>query len=214
MGSAPFHVKDCSLALIATGEAAASLVELRDQLYRIPTSSLYYHFWGGRLRLSFAHPEYHNDFSYWAHFSLHDEILTERLSIIDPTEYADLEELRKRVIDIIEERLEEIEYVVWTRENKFHFLRSIIVVYDVGQKTMAPSELKGIIPKIPLTSIFYHFIDARRRTQEGSDDFSLWLSSFDRQFSELISKIKLIDPYFLSLSEIRQKLVELFNQYL
>ncbi len=210
-----FEVKDCNLSLIATGEIAESLLELKDLLYRVPAISLYYHFWGGRLRISFVHPEYHNDFARWAHLGLHDEILSERLTIIDPTEYPDYEELRKKVIDVVEERLEEVEYMLWSRkEYKFHFLRSIIIVYDMGITLSVPSDLKGVVPKMPFTSIFYHFIDARRRTPDGSDDFSIWLAGFGESFKDLVQKIKLIDPYFLSLSEIRQKLVELFNEHL
>ncbi len=213
MAIEPFHVKDCNLALIATGEVAESLIELRDLLYRIPSSSLYYHFWGARLRTSFI--QYHNDFARWAHFGLNDDILTERLSIIDPTEYPDLEDLRIVVVDILEDRLEEVQLITWSRnESKFHFLRSIIIVYDSGYSISVPSDLKEIIPKFTPSSIFYHFIDAKRRTSDKSDDFSLWLSSFDQKFTELIKKIKLIDSYFLSLTEIKQQLADLFNQYL
>jgi|SRR5579872_5637018 len=215
MASNLFCLKDCNLSLIATGIVAESLNEMRDQLYNIPDSSIYYHFWGGRLRISFVHPEYHNDFSAWAHFGLHDDILTERLAIIDPTEYAGIEPLRQKVIDVIEERMDEIETVTWSRkEHVFHFLRSILIVYDMELKTNIPSDLKVLIPKMTPTSIFYHFIDARRRTPEKLDDFSQWLSGFGTQFAELIEKIKGIDPYFLSLSEIRQKLTELFGIYL
>jgi hypothetical protein len=217
MNSNFFCLKDCNLALIATGIMAESLIELRDHLHRIPTSSLYYHFWGGRLRMSFVHPEYHNDFSWWAHFGLHDDILTERLAIIDPTEYKDIEDLRKRLIQVIENRIAEVDYMPWSRnENRFHFLRSTIIVYDLCHEPLGcvNSDLKTFISKMTPTSVFYHFIDARRRTSDGSDDFSVWLAGFGTQYEELIKKIKLIDPYFLSLSEIRKLLTELFNEHL
>ena len=211
----PFVIKDCNLSIIATGIVAESLIELRDHLYEIPLSSIYYHFWGGRLRISFAHPEYHNDFARFAHFGLNDEILTERLAIVDPTEYENLEDLRKKVIDIIEERIEEINIVIWSKnEYKFNFLRSIIITYDSKTKIESPPDLKTLIPKLTPSSIFYHFIDSRRRTQEKKDDFSYWLSQFENKNEELINKIKEIDPYFLSISEIKQKLNELFNRYL
>lgn len=213
--SQPLVVKDCNLSIIATGEVAESLSELKDILYRIPPTSLYYHFWCGRLRISFVHPEYHNDFAQWAYFGLRDKTLAERLTMIDPTEYNNYEDLRKKVIDVVEERLEELEYRLWTeKEDRFHFLRSIIIVYDTGVTILQPLDLKTIIPKMSPTSIFYHFIDARRRTADGSDDFSLWLASFGDQFKDLIQNIKLIDPYFLSLSEIKQRLVQLFSEKL
>lgn len=215
MGKSPFYLNDCNLALVATGEVAESLIEMRDRLYQVSTGSLYYHFWGSRLRLSFVHPEFHNDFAKWANLGLRDDILTERLSIIDPTEYPDLEALRRKVIDVIEERIDESEYFFWSRkEEKFHFIRSVTIVYDTGRTALVPSDLKGIVPILTLTSIFYHFIDARRRTPDKTDDFSAWLSSFGDQFGPLIDKIKQIDPYFLSLSEIRQDLVNLFNEFL
>lgn len=43
-----FFVKNCSLAAIATGDRASSLVELRDRIATIDEECLYYHFWGGQ----------------------------------------------------------------------------------------------------------------------------------------------------------------------
>lgn len=209
----PFILKDCTLAVCATGESANSIKELRDTLEKIHPGSIYYHFWGERLRPSFVHPEYHNDFARWAHFSLNDNVLSERLGIVDPTEFSDNEELRKVLIEIIEERLDEIEYIFWSKKgSRFHFLRSIIIVFDTTLSVSHPSELKGIIPALPPTALYYHFIDARNRTQERTDDFSVWLKSFNGEFEELISKVQHIDPYFLTLTEVRQKLSEILNE--
>lgn len=207
-----FILKDCTLAVKATGEFVASIKELHDALKHVSTNSIYYHFWGERLRPSFVHPEYHNDFAKWAHFSLHDNILSERLGIIDPTEYNSIEELRSVLLDIIEERLDEVEYLVWSKkENKFFFLESNVIVFNGNVSVKHPSELKKIIPTLSPSAIFYHFIDARIRTPDSSDDFSTWLLSFGEEFSELISNIKHVDPYFRTLTEIRQKLTEIFN---
>lgn len=213
--SEPFLIKDCALARISTGESAISLMHLRDILTRIPLSSIYYHFWGSRLRPSLMHPEYLNDFAHFAHYSLNDDYLAERFGVIDPTVCNDLEELRAILIDIIEERLDEIRFAVWSKDGqRFHFLRSITVVFDTPLLIQTPSEFKSIVPILSTSSIFYHFIDARRRTPEKTDDFSYWLSSYKENFPELVEKIGHIDPYFLSLLEIRQKLSECFNQYL
>jgi Family of unknown function (DUF5752) len=210
----PFFVKDCALAVISTGEAAASIVEFKDVLTRIPASSLYFHFWGRHFRPSFVHPELHNDFARWTSHYLHDPILAERLGIVDPTEYADLEELRQAVLEVIEQRLEEIERISWsTRENKFHFLRSVIVVFDTSTTIAHPFELKTLLPTLTATSIFYHFIDARRRTPTSIDDFSSWLAEEGGEYADLLKKIQHIDPYFLSLTEQRQKLTEIMGSY-
>jgi hypothetical protein len=59
---------------------------------------------------------------------------------------------------VIEERLEEMGSLFWYRkEYKFHFLRSILIIFNTGIRITAPPDLKGIIPKLTFTSIFYHF---------------------------------------------------------
>lgn len=211
---APFFLKDCALIGVSTGESASSLLQMKEVLERIPLSSIYHHFWGGRLRPTFIHPDYLNDFAYWAHFALHDNILSERLGVIEPTEFIDLEELRKTLVEIIESRLDEIEFILWSKqEQKFYFTRAITLVFDTPVVVNNPPELKNIIPLLPPSSIFYHFIDARRRTPNREDDFTFWLKEYGGDFGELLDKIKLIDPYFLSLPEIKMKLVELFNKF-
>jgi hypothetical protein len=205
----PFCVKDCALAVMSTGEAAGSLVELKEVLGRVPTSSLYFHFWGRHFRPFFLHPELHNDFALWAYRHLNDHILAERLGILDPMDYNSLEELRKAILEAIEQRLDEVEHLWGTsRENKFHFLRSRIVVFDTEMTIECPADLKTHLPAFTSSSFFYHFIDARRRTADGSDDFSAWLTE-EAVNGELMHQIQHIDPFFLSLLEQRQKLTEM-----
>lgn len=210
----PFYIKDCALASISTGEAASSMAEFKQILTHIPTSSLYFHFWGRHFRSTFVQPEFHNDFARWSYYYLHDRILSERLGIIDPTDYGDLENLRDHLVEIVEQRLDEIEFAFWSiGENKFHFLRSTIIVFDTAMTINHPSELARILPTLSASSIFYHFIDARRRTSTGVDDFSFWLAEEEPIYSPLLSQIQHIDPFFLTLTEQRQKLTEIMDAH-
>jgi hypothetical protein len=210
----PFAVKDCALAAIATGKRAQNLRELRDNLQTIHPGSIYYHFWGGLLRPRFDDPEYNNDFAGWVRHGLHDHMLAERLGVVDPTDYQDIEDLRRELIDVIEERLEETELVQWSRsDQQFHFIRSQIVVFDTYKRIDTPEELAMAVPNMSIGSIFYHFIDARRRTEESVDDFEAWLAGFGDKHAALYNKIAAIDPYFISLSELRQQLVSLFSAH-
>jgi hypothetical protein len=63
------------------------------------------------------------------------------------------------------------------------------------------------------SSIFYHFIDARRRTSDGRDDFSDWLTGFGDEYVTLQEQLAGVDPYFSSLSELRDELALLFTAY-
>lgn len=208
----PFVVKDCTLISIATGEEAQNLRELSDRLETIHPGCIYYHFWGGMLRSSFDEPEYQNDFAAWAWRSLHDPHLAERLAIIDPTHLKDLEDLRRELVDVIEERLAESELIPWTRSGqRFNFIRSQIVVFDTGTRITHPREMEKRIASLSLGSVFYHFIDARRRTECSRSDFVEWLQIFNGGlYDELIRRINAIDPYFTTLAELRQELAAVF----
>jgi hypothetical protein len=211
----PFAIKDCALIAIATGKRAQNPRELKSMLANIDEDSIYYHFWGGRLRPRFDDPEYHNDFAIWARHGLHDKVLSERLSLIDPTEFPILDDLRNEIIEVIEERLEEIEVPPSsTHDNQFEFIRSQIVIFDTRQKVSNPSEFAEVIPRMSVGSIFYHFIDAQRRNENRLDDFQNWMKDLGKKYQALIDNLKEVDPYFLSLVELRRRLTEIFANYI
>ena len=209
-----FRIKDCALAALATGKSAQNLKELRDILIDIDASSIYYHFWGGLLRPRFDDPEYHNDFASWARHALHDGMLAEKLSAIDPVDFPDLEDLRKELIEVIEERLDESEVIPWCEPDaKFHFITSQIVVFDTRKVINKPHELVEAIPAMTRSSIFYHFIDARRRTPENIDDFRAWLKGFNGEYEFLCELLSTVDPFFPTLSELREQLASIVKEY-
>jgi hypothetical protein len=211
----PLLVKDCALITIATGIRAQNLRELRDRLETVHPSSVYYHFWGRLLAPSFEQPEFNNDFAAWARHGLHDHVLAERLAVVDPTEFPDQELLRQELIEIIEERLYESTMVPWAKaDQQFYFKRSKIVVFDTKQRIEEPRMLPQVLPTLSLGSIFYHFIDARRRPPGGIDDFSAWLDAFGDAYAGLRSEIGSIDLYFSTMSEIRAHLAHLCTTHL
>jgi hypothetical protein len=210
----PFQIKDCALAAIATGRRAQNLRELRDHLMTIHPGSIYYHFWGGLLRPRFDDPEYHNDFARWARDGLHDARLAERLGVIDPADFTNLEELRQETAEVIEERLDETELVPWSKPDKqFHFIRSQIVVFDTHHRIDQPKELATVVPHLSVSSVFYHFVDARRRPPEAIDDFRAWLAGFGERYTTLCEQLAEVDPYFVTLAELRDELTGLFQTH-
>lgn len=213
-GILPFYVKDCALASIATGINARSLIELKDQLSTIHSSSIYYHFWGGRLRTSFEYTEYHNDFSSWVHDFLHDDILAERLELLNPQDFENIEELRNELIEIIDDRLEEREIIPWVKaENKFHFVKYKIIVFQTRHQVNIPNELVRIIPLLTRSSLFYHMIDASLRTPSHTNDISEWLNQYQGQYQDLVNAIKRVDPYLISLTDLQTKLLDITTAY-
>ena len=212
----PFEVRDCALAAIATGRSAQNLKELRDELRDVDEASIYFHFWGGLLRPTFDDPSYNNDFARWSHDVLHNNALAERLSVIDPTDYADLEGLRSALIEVIEDELDESDSPPWaSRENRFLFIRSRIVIFDSGIVVTDPKELPRAVSEMSQSSVFYHFIDARRRTPRGVDDFSTWLTDLDADAHlELCTELAGIDPYYGTLDETKRNVSAVLRRFL
>ncbi len=209
-----FRIKDCALAEIATGSRAQNLRELRDNLEHIDTDSIYYHFWGALLRPRFINREFNNDFAEWARRGLRDYRLSERIAVLDPTAYPETEQLRRELIELIEERLEESEHVPWARKDEqFHFRRSKIVVFDTGIELSRPEQLVEAVPAMSLGSVFYHFIDARRREPRGQNDFQAWLGGCGEAYHGLCLQLGSIDPFFQSLPELRRQLSDGFRNW-
>jgi hypothetical protein len=212
--NSPFYVKDCALVVLATGRKALLLQEFRNELKSVQSSSIYHHFWGSLLQPRFEHREYNNDFAAWVRHGVHDAVLAERLAALDPTQSGDLESLRDEILELIDARTEEAEALRWTRATEqFEFLCSQIVVFDTKRTLARPEELADAVPELSTSSIFYHFIDARRRTEDRRDDFSDWLEGFDGRYAELQWVLAGIDPYFGSLSDLREVLGGIFRAH-
>jgi septum formation topological specificity factor MinE len=209
-----FLVKNCALASVATGASASSLLELRDKIVIVDEASIYHHFWGGRMNPRFVELQRHNDFASWVYHRLHDHVLAERLSVIDPTEFDTLEALRQELLETIERRLDEYETIFWTKKvDRFNFVSSKVIVFDSSLSLHNPEDFPALIAVLPPSSIFYHFIDARTRTRTKTDDFSVWLQFFGSTYDSLIDQIQAIDPYFLSLTQLREELVRVCSCY-
>jgi len=210
----PFEIRDCALVCFATGIRVQNLSELKEKLSVVDSSSIYHHFWGRLLQPQFTEPEYNNDFASWAWRALNEKALAEKLSMVNPAKFDSMEALRQELIEIIEIRLDETEIVPWAKvDQQFHFIKSQIVVLDTGRKVESPEKLKDVIPEFSRESIFYHFIDARRRTPHKEDDFSAWLRGFGDDFLDLRVRLASIDPYFSTLNHLREIIYKVFVEF-
>lgn len=192
---------------------AYNLRELYDRIITCSAESIYHHFCETTLRPTFDDPLFRNDLAVWCHHSLNDEILAERLGILDPYDYGDMEEIRRIVLDIIDERLSELTHIPWAKPGKeFHFLQALTIVFETGRVIKDPIELPEAISRITTSSLYYHFIEARRRVEGGYDDFTAWLMDWNERGEALIKSFSVIDFYFLTLKELQSQLAQSAEQ--
>ena len=206
----PFKVKDCALISQMGGvDSAINLRELKDRILTCPIESLFYHFCETHIRPAFDDPEFSNDLAVWASRDLRDRVLAERLGILNPYRFESLEKLREAVLEIIDERLSEVDMIPWVRRSEdFRFMRAVTAVFSTRRKLKTPQALIKAIPRMTDSTIYYHFIEARRRRPTKIDDFSDWLGQFGKETEDLIRALAEIDFYCLTRSGLRQALID------
>ena len=74
-------------------------------------------------------------------------------------------------------------------------------------------EFCGALQTVGLDSVYYHFVEARRRLGDRKmDDFSLWIAT-NFTAPSLVTAIRDIDIYFYTLAEIRDTILALVQEY-
>lgn len=209
-----FEVKDCALLLRTSGlPPALNLRELRERIGSAGDNVLAHHFFETSLRPTVDDPFYRNDFAVWASLRLRDAVLAERLGIIDPYACSSMEELRAIVLEILDDRLGEAPTLASCLPGQeFIFLEAVTVVFDTGERIRQPSELAAAIGRMTSGSIYYHFLDARRRPPRRKDDFTAWLLDRGEPIDAYTRRLSSIDFSFRTLPQIREALVQALRQ--
>lgn len=210
----PFALYDCSLARNPIGRSCSNLRELLDAIHTVPEMVLEHHMSRCALEDHFELYEFPNDLAHWCWEALGDHVLGEQLALVDPYQRESLESLRSELVNIIEERVWELDRVPWCRAGlEFHLVGSRLVAFDTGDRLTTPAAMAEALPRMSRRSIFYHVHNARRRSLGRSDDFSAWLDHYGSDAS-LVAKIRAIDFHFLNLNQLRVQLIETFQQHL
>jgi hypothetical protein len=201
----PFRLMDSTLTVLSVGLVSQTLRELRDYLALAPPNSITYHFHGSLLGPMFDDPEYPNDFALWARRQLHDGVLAERLGVLDALDFPNVEDLRQEILDVLDDRLAEHDAVPQVpRGGEFHFQSSQLIVFDTGLRFDSATALARGARTFTSGSVYYHFIEARRRAPLRIDDFSHWLSGWGPSAEPAVRRLEAIDPIFWSLTELRE----------
>lgn len=210
----PFKFMESAVIPLATGIRAQTLRELYAGLTRVPDSSVYFHFWGRMVRPHISESEFNNDFASWVNSSLRDFKLAEALSAINPVKFQNFDDIRKVVLNILDKRLENEDFLSWKKSDRdFHFLACRKLMFETGRQTLSLEEFPTAVKHTSRESFFYHFIDGRRRSPECKDDFTVWLEQFSDVTADLRRKLKNVDSYLFSLTELQRQVFTIFDEW-
>lgn len=190
------------------GRRANSLDSLLEGIRTVPKSSIYYHTHRFLMEHHYLLPEPSNDFAYWTTKILGLTRVGERLASLDIVSYETIEDMRAAFIGIISDELPRLKRAPECQEGEeFHFMYCRTVVLPTSFHANNLNEFLDAIGHVTTNSLYYHFFEATLRIGEGENDFSKWLVSVGE--SELAEQLSKLDPYTMTLEELRQKIIRL-----
>lgn len=188
--------------------------ELMDRLEEVPPGSIFYHTHGYFLRHRAFTTAYGNDFATWVAGQVGDQVLAERLAVVNPFEFASLETLREELITTIHDHLMRRSSVPRVEFGEaFYFQQSHIVEVPLVEDIRTLPDFRNALAAVDASAIYYHMVEARARLGRRAGDFAEWLrSSLD--LPALAEQIERIDAYMTSLERVRARVLSLLDQTL
>jgi hypothetical protein len=207
----PFRFCDLALLRKMTGRRACNLVQMVDNLEKVPDGVIYYHTHQFLQEHHYLTPEPPNDFAVWVADSLGDEVLAERLASVNPFSFPDLGEVRKKLINITQEHLGQYPNHREAMEGKeFYFVESKRFIFPTPYVAQDINEFLDGLRKVGLGSLYFHIFESRIRSEKGLNDFSLWLMEAlgEEELGRLFARL---DPYTYTLEGLRSSLIRLIE---
>jgi hypothetical protein len=210
----PFLFTGCWELRQMLGRSARDERQLLDAIEDVPLDSIYYHTHGFFLRHKYIAGPYPNDFATWAAIQVRDRVLGEKLGVLDPYEFVDLESLRAAIVAIIEDHLSHLQIIPRViYEEPFHFMQSRITAIPTGLESRTLTEFREILASVDASVIYYHTFEAILRLGRRNGDFAIWIEQ-QLELKELAEKIGHLDPYMTSLEAIRHRIIRLCDEFL
>lgn len=210
----PFTFIGCVELRQALDRRALNEHELMDRLKEVPAGSIFYHTHGYFLRHRPVTTAYGNDFATWVAVQVRDQVLAERLAVVNPFEFPNLEALREELATIIHDHLLRLSSVPRVEFGEpFYFQQSHVVEVPLGPGAETLTEFRDGLAEVDASAIYFHMVEARARLGRRSGDFAEWIRT-SLELPELADRIERIDAYMTSLERVRARLLSLIDQEL
>lgn len=207
----PFYFNSAAHLLRIGRERATTLNELLDGLKGCPNDSIFQHTFQTLQEHHFIREGFSNDFAHWAFAACNEIGLAERLAALDVREFTSVADMRKRLIDIVEDYLKRNPRAGDRAAlEPFYFCASDTVVVPTPFVARNLAEFAEEIQKVSIHSIHFHFIEARLRLKLNSNDFSVWLEE-ELDLAPLADRLNRIDIYTSTLNDVRRSIVRIIE---
>jgi hypothetical protein len=130
-------------------------------------------------------------------------VLGERLAMVDPAHFPNLQALREELVSVIDDHLRGLQVVPSAVLGEpFEFIQSRIVEIPTGIRVRTLEEFRNALLDVDVSAIYFHLVEARMRLGRGQNDFAAWLEH-GLGLQALAAKVRAVDPYAGSLERAR-----------
>jgi Family of unknown function (DUF5752) len=197
---------------ILLGRKAKNIGELLDGIRTVPGASIYYHTHRFLKQHHFLIPELPNDFAYWLRNVLNLRELGELTSSVNIVECENLEQLRSKFVAIFENFNHKEAYNISCAPGyEFQFMSCKTFSFQLPLKAKDLKEFKKIFEHVSIYTFYYHIFESRLRKGKPMNDIAEWFKNIGE--NELSEKVSNLDPYTMTLEELRKKILNLMKQY-
>jgi len=207
----PFRFVSCMELREVLGKRAMDEHRLLELIEEVPADSIYYHTHSYFLRHAYTQQLYSNDFASWVVLYAQDRVLGERLGVLDPFAFGDIEQLRDEILRIMADHLNHS--TASSRcivSEPFEFIRSHIIEVPLDLETRTLNEFYDALANVEVGAVYNHVCEARMRKRQLSVDFARWLSSEEGLgLQELALRVEQVGRLGLSLEGMRNKILRL-----
>ena len=210
----PFKFYTRQNIIYLLGRKAHNLEELLIGIKEVPAMSIYHHTHHYLEMHEFLSPEPPNDYAYWITNILLEKLLGEEVASIDLRQLSTIEEIRSRLIEVIESYLQATQETTLRyapNGQEFHFMSARTFVFPTKYKAIDLKQFLKYLKKVSLHSIYFHVFEAGLEKQ--IPDFATWLSSSLNE-SALAKEFRKMDPYTQTLENLRQTLIKIVENRL
>ena len=207
----PFQFVGCVELRQSLDRRALDERELMDRLEDVPAGSVFYHTHGYFLRHRPLTTAYGSDFAAWVAVHVRDQALAERLAVVNPFDFASLEDLRKELVSTVDDHLTHRSSVPRVEFGEaFFFQQSHIVEVPLGPLVTTLADFRAALADVDASAIYVHMVESRARLGRRSGDFAEWIrTSLD--LPVLAEQIERLDTYMTSLERMRARILSLVD---
>ena len=154
---------------------------------------------------------YPDDFSTWVAGEVRDVALAERLALESPFDFPDLEAFRQHLLETLDDHLSRLPFANTSFLGKpFYFLTGHLVAVPLEITVEDLRGFRSALAHVDESALYYHAVEAIGRLGNPRGDFAAWIEDSLR-LDSLARRVAEIDPFVMSLTGVRARLLELVD---